>query len=700
MNIRFPLAGARAHALAFGASLLALAPAAQAETLDSDLPEEITVTATKSPSSAFEHPGSVSVLTKEEIDDFVASSISDLFETMPGVVFSGGPRRNGEMPVVRGLEGEGVLVMFDGVRQSFVSGHDGRFFIEPDLLKAAEVVRGSGSALYGSGALGGVIAFETVDAADLLEEGDTFGLRLKGGYQDVNGEWMTGATLFGRTDDGRLDGVASLSYRNSGDIALGSDASLQSDDKLASGLVKTSFKLSDAFSGDLAWLHYSNDAYEPNNAQGSSTGDMANKTTDSDTYRIGLNFAPKDNNWIDARLTAFKNDVKVEKDFDDSDRVSTRTVDSYGIVIDNRSRFDLGAASSLVFTYGAEYYEDEQVGRDNQSDDGSLGGVPDATAKTTGLFLQADLSTETALGRFNLIPAVRYDSFKNHSADGTLDTDDHATSPKVALAWHPARWLMLFGSYSEAFRAPSFNELFADGTHFVIPLGPGVEAPNYFVPNLDLKPEQSESWEWGAGVTFENLLVDGDRFAAKGSYFKSDVTNLIDLAVDFEFSPSCFVPSIPLPCTAGTSHNANTTNARLDGFELEATYSGSRFQLGAGYSTIDGINKDTGDYVGILSPNRLDLNAAVKLPEIDSQIGARAQFAGTFDKVNDTADERDSYEKFDLYFVWAPREGALKGFRVDLAANNLFDTDYERVYAGVSEPGRNLKAVLSWTGSF
>jgi len=84
------------HGLALGASLLAIAPAADAATtaaaMEADLPEEITVTATRSPSNAFEHPGSVSVLTKDEIDDFVASSVSDLFETMPGVVFSGGLR--------------------------------------------------------------------------------------------------------------------------------------------------------------------------------------------------------------------------------------------------------------------------------------------------------------------------------------------------------------------------------------------------------------------------------------------------------------------------------------------------------------------------------------------------------------------------------------------------------------------------------
>ncbi|MEZ5929028.1 MAG: TonB-dependent receptor plug domain-containing protein [Parvularculaceae bacterium] len=47
--------------------------------------------------------------------------------------------------------------------------------IDPEVVRAVEVVRGPTSALYGSGALGGVIALRTIEAGDMLGEGETIG---------------------------------------------------------------------------------------------------------------------------------------------------------------------------------------------------------------------------------------------------------------------------------------------------------------------------------------------------------------------------------------------------------------------------------------------------------------------------------------------------------------------------------------------
>lgn len=659
---------------------------------------EITVSATKNPVEAFSVPASVSVVSKDEIDDFLASSISDVFQSVPGLTFDGGPRRNGETPAIRGVAGEGVIVLFDGVRQNFLSGHDGRFFIEPNLLKSAEVVRGSGSSLYGSGAVGGVITLNTVDAADLLRGDDQYGYRLGGGFQSVSDEWMGSAAVFGRSADGRFDGVASITYRNSSDISLGNDLSLEADDEIGSGLVKGSFKVSDALTLEASWIGYRNDAVEPNNGQGNNTGDLMDKSVKSDTFRGAVFFNPE-SNLIDLHAIAYANDASVDEEDLDTDRVISRDVQTRGFSIDNRSRFELGSNANVTFTYGGEYYRDEQVGTDNQTTDGTRGGVPDATAETSALFIQAEISAETAIGEFFLIPGVRYDSFENEAVGESVTTDESATSPKVAMTWRPIPEVMLFGSYNEAFRAPSFNEIFADDLHFTIPLGPGVEAPNFFIPNTDLRPEQSETWEFGAGIDVAGLAEDDDRLTMKASYFTSDVTDLIDLEVNFEFSTPCFVPGVPGICNAGTSRNVNTGAAKLDGFELEAVYDHSLFRLMASYSSIDGKDKDTGAYVGLLTPDRLFTQAEVKLPSLDARIGTRATFAARHDKVNDVAEERPSYKTVDLFLVWQPK-GDLEGLRLDVGVDNLFDAEVERVFAGVVDAGRNMKARISWTDSF
>jgi hemoglobin/transferrin/lactoferrin receptor protein len=90
----------------------------------------------------------------------------------------------------------------------------------------------------------------------------------------------------------------------------------------------------------------------------------------------------------------------------------------------------------------------------------------------------------------------------------------------------------------------------------------------------------------------------------------------------------------------------------------------------------------------------------VKVPEIDSLIGWRSTFGLEFDKVDDRAENRGPYDVHDIFVAWAPRDGLLQGLRVDLGIDNLFDEDYERVFAGVKEPGRNFKGLVSYSVKF
>ena len=155
--------------LMFGVAACALsAGAEEAEPVAELRADEVTVYGTSNPIAVFDYPGQVSVVSRDDIELLIPSTPSDLLRDVPGVDFSGGPRRTGEVPSIRGLSGDNVLILLDGARQSFISGHDGRFFIDPELISTVEVVRGPASSLYGSGAVGGVLAFETVDAADLL----------------------------------------------------------------------------------------------------------------------------------------------------------------------------------------------------------------------------------------------------------------------------------------------------------------------------------------------------------------------------------------------------------------------------------------------------------------------------------------------------------------------------------------------------
>ncbi|MEL7320278.1 MAG: TonB-dependent receptor, partial [Pseudomonadota bacterium] len=82
------------------------------------------------------------------------------------------------------------------------------------------------------------------------------------------------------------------------------------------------------------------------------------------------------------------------------------------------------------------------------------------------------------------------------------------------------------------------------------------------------------------------------------------------------------------------------------------------------------------------------------------RLGVRTLYAGRFDEVNDPLDARDEYLVNDIYLVFEPESGPLKGVRLDLGVDNVADADFEVVFVGVSQPGRNFKAALSWSKGF
>ena len=55
---------------------------------------------------------------------------------------------------------------------------------------------------------------------------------------------------------------------------------------------------------------------------------------------------------------------------------------------------------------------------------------------------------------------------------------------------------------------------------------------------------------------------------------------------------------------------------------------------------------------------------------------------------------------FGVYAQWAPSDPMLQGVVVNVGVDNILDRDYERINAGVSEPGRNVKASVGYRLAF
>lgn len=128
------------------------------------LMDQVTVTATRSEKQLKDVAASVTVVDEEQIEKELVTDIKDLVKYEPGVNVGSDGRTGSEGYNIRGMDGNRVKIMVDGIDQpkQFNSGFTyqraQRDYVDLDTLKAVEVVKGPSSSLYGSDAIGGIVA--------------------------------------------------------------------------------------------------------------------------------------------------------------------------------------------------------------------------------------------------------------------------------------------------------------------------------------------------------------------------------------------------------------------------------------------------------------------------------------------------------------------------------------------------------------
>lgn len=670
--------------------------------------EVITITATRNPRPAFDYPGQVSVIEHDAIETYAPSDLDDVLRAMPGVTVGGGPRRTGQTVSIRGLGGENVLILIDGARQSFTSAHDGRVFLDPELLQSIEAVRGPASALYGSGAMGGVLTFNTARATHLLGSEESFGYRLRSGYETSASNRFAIATAYGRS--GGFDGLISLGGRRSGDIALATGIDLPADDDITTWLGNGGYHFEGLGEVHLAAHGFRNIAIEPNNGQGARIGGGTGldadvkKIVDTDTLRFGARLNPDEIDWLDANLMIYRTQSAVTERELTSPRSTARDIETTGLSIDNRTAFSLFGAEALM-TVGADWWRDEQIGRDTVGPSGTRDGVPDGRSEFRGAYVQVEVDTRAPFslpGTMAVIPGVRFDSYENTAVDDSRGNSDERVSGRFSARYAPNEAFFVYSAWAQGFRTPSINELYLDGIHFSIPLPPGPPgrprvANNTFTPNPNLRPEISETTEVGFGLDMESVLESGDALRFKIGWWQADIEDLISIAV-IGGGPiaSCFIPPRYSPCNAGTTESQNVRNAKLDGLEVELQYSVGPLSLSAAYSDVEGKDARTGAPVGVLAPSRLIGDLRYSIGHANLTLGLRTEVAGKFEKTNLAAERRDGYTLIDAFASWRPTPS----LRIDAGIDNITDEVAERIFAGVPEPSRSVRIAVTWSQGF
>lgn len=679
----------------FGTTIFSAAFAAEPQPQQVTPLDAVTVYATRSPQSTFDVPSIVSTIDPSAAGNAAAGDIGDLLEFIPGVEVDSGPRRNGQTISIRGFDDEAIITLIDGRRQNFESAHDGRFFIDPSLLKRIEIVKGASSAIYGGGAIGGVVAFETKDASDFLAPGETKGMFTSLGYRSANDEISPVVTGFARA--GGWDLLASINYRDSGGIDQGDGNSLDTEDEVLSGLFKAGYTFSDFHTLKLQSQILNNDGQEPNNGAGGITtsNPLVDKQVQDNQFSVKYAYANPDNQWFSPKLHLYYNDTEVEeKDIvgsNNAGRVQVRELNTTGFTIDNQSKFTFSDINKHILSYGFEIYKDEQTGKNSFI--GARAGVPDAEATNYGFYLQDEIALNTAIGDFLIIPAARFDQYKSNDDQGNSQ-DENEVSPKLSASYKPTKNTVLFGSWAKAFRAPNLTELYPSGQHF-----PGVSfcpAPipgcppvpivtifpnNNFIANPDLKPETVRTVEFGAGLNFDNVISSNDRAKIKGSLYESTGDDFINQDVNI---------------TAGTTRNFNISQAKLRGWELEGQYSSRGINARLGLSYLKATNDDTGEYLSNNVPLTLVTDVNYNFGSLDSTFGWRGRFAEENDRVGNNDIPTDGYGVHDLYYRWAPTSQKFKTLTVDVGVENLFDKAYARRFATLLEEGRSYVTRVSY----
>ncbi|WP_420548595.1 TonB-dependent hemoglobin/transferrin/lactoferrin family receptor [Curvivirga sp.] len=643
--------------------------------------EEVTVYATRSEETTFSVPAIVDTVDVDAVENANANDLEDLLGYVPGVEILNGPRRSSQTISIRGFDDEQLLILMDGRRQNVASGHDGRLFVDPSLLKSVEVVKGSSSSIYGSGAVGGVVAFETKDASDLLKPDQELGAQVSAGYASASRDKTTTATGYGRIDG--FDIVGSVSYRDAGSIEQGNDTKLYTEDEIASGLFKAGYTFNDFHTLKANIQSYVHDGLEPSNSDSiaSSTGLDVDKEITDRQFGLQYEYENPENDLVNLKAHVYFNDNEIkETDISGSDagRVQIRETDTIGFNLDNQS-FLTFSGQNHTLAYGLEYYEDEQTPSSTESD--GYDGVPHAEAENFGLYLQDTIETAIGTeGKFTITPALRYDSYES-SDDSGRSQDESAFSPKLAIAVEPTSNYIAFASLSSAFRAPSISELYATGVHFTA--GPFVT--NRFIPNEELKPEKVTTFEVGAGFNFDNVLASADKITVKGSYFKSRGKDFIDQDVQ-----------------TTTTQSVNIDRASIQGWEVQLDYKVDNITTYASLNTTKARDESDNTYLNASVPLTMIAGLTYDVASIDSSFGFRVKAAEANNRIKPSTSSSaltatDGYGVLDIYYRWVP-EFAEESLTVDLGVNNITDKAYTPNFSNLYEEGRSVvgKVTYKW----
>jgi len=634
---------------------------------------KVLVSATRVESEVDDVARPVAIVEREAIESIQPQSVGQALRYEPNVTISGGPRSDSQGVNIRGLEGSKVLQTVDGARQSFESGHRPSYFLDPELLKNVEVIKGPASILWGSGALGGVVAQNTVDASDLLSPAQEMGGFVKAGFNANNDQQRYVSALAGRGDT--TDWLLSAYHRDQNEAALGNGENLQDSARRDNGaMAKASWQLTEDQSLKVIYRQSEENGHVPSNGAANVNGAsvfLIDRQTETQNAVLGYDLDTS-SDWINARISTYWNHVEMQESRVSDGRGDGTELEEQGLSFQNRSQ--LSQLSQLSLLHGVSFF----FGLDAYTQDfkATRGGndrpaPPNAETQVWGAYLSARLPVSQGL---ELELGARHDSFETEAKNLNSKQDDSDLSPSIALIWQASDRLALTLRHDRAFRAPSAEELYTTGTHFCF--YPGF--CNTFQSNPDLKPEKAANTELMARVEFEPNASGGQLFL-EASLFENRVDDFIEQTVtDPSFGPIM---------DPGITTWDNVEDATLRGIELSTHYIEDDFTLMLAYGQTRGKDDQSGDFLNGIPADKATADASYHWLDTRLTTGVRLSQVAAQRRTSN-GETYDGYTLADVYASWSP--ASLEILTLDLTVNNLTDRYYRQAWQELYSPGREI----------
>jgi vitamin B12 transporter len=458
--------------------------------------DPIVVTATLGPRTVGESLSSVTVIDQETIRKQNPRDINDLIIGQPGVdITTNGSYGKTASVFTRGFGSESTVLLVDGIRiRSATTGGAPWQFVSPQLLQRIEIVRGPRSGLYGADAGGGVIQGFTQSAGE-----------------EPRGWVSAGAGNFDTQQLGA--GVSGREGRNGYSFAInnfktdGTEVFEGGEDKgyrNTSGVASLSHELDNGGKASVLAMR----------AEGNT--EFEGGETDFAIQALGAKIDLVASDYL-------RSSIQFSESRDQADTVRSSGPSTFNTRTRSARWENTVVAGVHEFVLGLEHTTDEVSGTTDYEE---------SSRSNDAMFGQAAFN----FGPTDILLSLRRDDNEAYGAE---------TTGGLALGYAIDRNHRLRTSYSTAFKAPSFNDLYF---------------PNFGDP--DQKPEQAESVEVGMSGRYQTWFWDV-------AVYQSDVEDL----------------SLTDGQTAGS-----VPEARIRGIELGSGLEMGEWRLGAAVTLMDARN--------------------------------------------------------------------------------------------------------------